>query len=114
MATGIENHLLAWKCEQDVIAAQWCAVGRAFQKERISRRIRLEEWQKILGIEFPDAAVGAGSGKIGRREPVIEAGNLLVRRQSTARNTSVPFVPPKPNELDSAVWIFDSRASFGT
>ena len=30
------------------------------------------------------------------------------------RKTTVPFVPPKPKELDSATSIFISRAVFGT
>ena len=37
------------------------------------------------------------------------ASQLLKRRK-----TSVPLVPPKPNELDNAAWIFISRAWCGT
>jgi hypothetical protein len=31
-----------------------------------------------------------------------------------ARNTSVPLVPPNPNELEIAICIFILRAVFGT
>ena len=38
----------------------------------------------------------------------------IARGYQSVRNTSVPLVPPKPNEFDSATSIFISRAVFGT
>ena len=51
-------------------------------------------------------------------EPAIERGNdgsrFSVDEDQTLRKASVPFVPPKPKEFDSAKPIFIGRAVFGT
>ena len=52
-------------------------------------------------------------------EPAIGRGNRIDRfavdeDQWKRRNASVPLVPPKPNELESASSIFMSRALPGT
>ena len=52
-------------------------------------------------------------------EPAVERGHLVGgdavdEDQWKRRNASVPLVPPKPNELESATSIFISRAVFGT
>jgi hypothetical protein len=56
---------------------------------------------------------------VAQREPAVERGNGVARLavdedQWKRRNASVPLVPPKPNELESATSIFISRAVFGT
>ena len=52
-------------------------------------------------------------------EPAIERGDRIPglavdEDQWKRRNASVPLVPPKPNELESAASIFISRAVLGT
>ena len=63
------------------------------------------------GAEYPVAEGEApvGRGNRSRSNAVDED-----RGQWKRRNASVPLVPPKPNELESAASIFISRAVFGT
>jgi hypothetical protein len=56
---------------------------------------------------------------VAERQPAVERGNRIAgdavdEDQWKRRNASVPLVPPKPNELESATSIFISRAVFGT
>jgi hypothetical protein len=56
---------------------------------------------------------------IAERQAAVERGDGVARLavdedQWKRRNASVPLVPPKPNELESATSIFISRAVWGT
>ena len=87
--------------EQDVEAA-----------ERLAGRGALEERRIQIGR----------SGVKGEQRRRIDVDRFEERRpirsvqvdQSSARKISEPFVPPKPNEFDSATRIGMRRATFGT
>jgi hypothetical protein len=54
-----------------------------------------------------------------RASPLFEAAATDAGGQDYSRdqirwNTSVPLVPPKPNEFDSTMSTFRSRATWGT
>ena|GEM_PF-1164405 len=55
------------------------------------------------------------STRKGRNAPQAwEGANRRPCNDQIRLNTSVPFVPPNPNEFDSAISIFASRAVCGT
>lgn len=73
-------------------------------------------------FDTPDAArslkaAGIEAGRPDERVFGGLRGESIARRlradQSNCLNTSVPFVPPKPKELDNAIFTSRSSATFG-
>ena len=99
---GIEG--LAGKGEQDVVARRRRVVGDAFEQMRITRRVqRVQVGEVREGLQGLTDSPGGGDARAGSR-------GVHIRR----RITSVPLVPPKPKEFDSATSIFMLRAAPGT
>ena len=79
------------------------AARRALEQEgEALRRARLQQVQ------------GAHPGHAAEVEPGGHGGAGPPGAQPSRRKMSVPFVPPKPKEFESATSIRISRASFGT
>ncbi len=77
--------------EQQVVAAEVGLAADAFEQHGVTVRLELVEPQQHVRV--------AG---------------VAPRRHCSARNTRLPLVPPKPNELDSAIPSGVRRALFGT
>src|SRR6185437_13506675 len=110
---GVQAQGFHGKREQDV-PARVRTLHRAFQQAGIALRMRRSERQQIVRAgDFPAYRRLRNAGASRRFCPSPGA-----RVPSTAhqrrRNTNVPLVPPKPNELDSTTSSFASRATFGT
>ena len=64
------------------------------------------QWINGTAVHAVDEYHGRLIGSVGRDLPPPQC--------QTALKTSVPLVPPNPNEFDMATAIFISRAVFGT
>jgi len=100
-----EHQGIARKGEQNIVARLRRAVRDTFKEVRVTRRSETVQAREIgkTGNHSP------GTGRHGCAG-LPDPGWFHARR----RITSVPLVPPKPKELDSATSIFIGRGVFGT
>jgi hypothetical protein len=78
--------------------------------ERLAGRRALEE----RGIQIWRGGVECEQRRRIDVDRFEKGGDSSVQHQSRARKISEPFVPPNPNEFDSATRIGMRRATFGT
>jgi hypothetical protein len=90
-AVGVLHQHGAGQREQQVVAAEVEAAADALEQDGITVGMPLVQSQQRVGVG------GAGPGP-----------------HCSARNTRLPLVPPKPNELESATCTLASRAAPGT
>src|SRR3569833_955878 len=113
-----QTDCLAGTGEQDIVTRVRRAVRHAFQKMGVTRRPGAVQREQDGGIckSFTNHAAAA-SGVVVKRGYRGVRHIMRIRSDvashTSLRNTRVPVVPPKPNELDSATSIFMLRASLG-
>ena len=86
------HETLARQREQHVVAAECLGAAHALEQRRVT----------------------VGKALVQREQVGYAHGGGVARGQLSARKTRLPFVPPKPNELDSATRTGAWRAVNGT